>query len=100
MDGTKDVEEARKALQSGLNLIEEHFLKETKFIGGDEISIADLLAVCQLSQFWMTDEDLLADRPRVSKWLSNVKSGLSPHFDEVHKMVYHHKKQGTFTSKK
>ena len=100
MDGTKDVDEARKALQSGLNLIEEHFLKETRFIGGPEISIADLLAACQLTQFWVTDEDLLAGRPRVSQWLSDVKSGLPPHFDEVHKMVYHHKEQGTFTIKK
>lgn len=94
------MEDARQALQSGLDTIEQHFLKKTKFISSAEISIADLLAVCQLTQFWMTDEDVLADRPRISQWLSDVKSALSPHFDEVHKVVRENKAQGTFTSKK
>ena len=100
MESTDKVEEARKALQSNLNTIEQHFLKKTKFISSAEISIADLLAACLFTQFWTTDEDVLADRPRVSQWLSDVKSALSPHFEEVHKVVHDHKAQGTFTSKK
>ena len=80
-------------------MMEEHFLKETKFVNGDQISIADLLAVCELTQLWMTDEDVTADRPRIAQWIADVKSTLSPHFDEVHKMVYFHKKEKTLLSK-
>ena len=86
-------------LQSSLKMLERHFLKETKFINSDVISIADLHAACELTQFWLTEEDVLADRPRISQWLSDVQSVLSPHFDEVHKMVYLAKKKRSFISK-
>ena len=61
--------------------MEEHFLKETKFIHSDQISIAGLLAVCEFTQFWMTGEkNLVSGRPKVTQWLSDVQSALSPHF--------------------
>ena len=93
------IEEGFKTLQSSLQMMEQHFLKETKFINSAEVSIADILAVCELTQFWMTDEDVVSDRPRVSQWMSDVQSATSPYFDEVHKMVFHHKKEGTFAVK-
>ena len=33
-----------------------HFLKDSKFIYGEEISVADLEALCELTQSWMADE--------------------------------------------
>ena len=93
------VEEGQKTLQSSLDMLEKHFLKETKFINSAEISIADLLPACELIQFQMTDEDVIGDRPKITQWMSDVKSAMSPHFDEVHKMIHHHKKEGTFTIK-
>ena len=90
---TEKIEEGYKSLQSVFKLMEEHFLKETKFINSDQISIADLLGVCGLTQLWMTDEDVTADRPRIAQWIADVQSTLSPHFDEVHKMVYLFKKE-------
>lgn len=92
-------EEAFQKFQSGLKMLEQHFLKETKFIHSDEISIADLLCACDLTQFWMTEEDVLVDQPRVSQWLSDVQSALSPHFDKVHKSVLYHREKGTFFKK-
>ena len=98
---TEKIEEARKTLQSAFKMMEEHYLKETKFVNSDQISIADLLAVCELTQLWMTDEDsILSDRPRITQWISDVQSVLSPHFDEVHKWVLLQKKEKTFLSKK
>ena len=93
-------EDGLKTLQSTLDMMEKHFLKETKFISSAEISIADLLAVCELTQFWMTDEDVIGDRPKITQWMSDVRSAMSPHFDEVHKMIHHHKEEGTFIIKK
>ena len=86
-------------LKSSLKMMERHFLKETKFINSDVISIADLHAACELTQFWLTEEDVLADRPRISQWLSDIQSTMSPHFDEVHKMVYLAKQKRAFASK-
>ena len=82
--------------QSSLQMLEEHFLKESKFINSANISIADLHAACELTQFWMTDEDVVSDRPKISQWLSDVQSTMSPHFDEVHKMIYLAKEKGSF----
>lgn len=96
---TKKLEEYRQMLQSSLKTMERHFLKDTKFINSNEISIADLHAACELTQFWLTDEDVVSDKPKVSQWLSSVQSTLSPHFDEVHKMVYLARKKGVLTSK-
>ena len=95
----EDFAEATKTHQSTLRMMEEHFLKDTKFIHSDQISIADLLAVCEFTQFWMTDEkDVMSGRPKITQWLANVQSALSPYFDEVHEMVFDHKKLGTFCS--
>ncbi len=33
-----------------------HFLKDSKFIYGEEISVADLQALCELTQSWMADK--------------------------------------------
>ena len=97
---TAKIEEGYKTLQSALKMMEEHFLKETKFVNSDQISIADLLAVCELTQLWMTDEDnIISDRPRIAQWIADVQSTLSPHFDEVHKMVYFYKKEKTVLKK-
>ena len=90
----QDLLEGRQ--QSSLQMLEGHFLKETKFINSANISIADLHAACELTQFWMTDEDMVSGKPKTSQWLSDVQSALSPHFDEVHKMVYLAKEKGSF----
>ena len=34
---------------------EKHFLSRGKFVAGDEISIADLKPLCELTQLWMSD---------------------------------------------
>ena len=94
------ISEYRRMLQSALKMMEQHFVKDTKFINSDQISIADIHAACELTQFWMTDDkDIVSDKPNISRWLSDVQLTLSPHFDEAHKMVYIAKKKGAFSSK-
>lgn len=93
------LENLQGMLRSSLKMMEEHFLKETKFIHSADISIADLHAVCEFTQFWMTEEEVLSDKPKISQWMSDVQSATSPHFDEVHKMVYRAKEKGSFISK-
>ena len=95
----KRVEECQKILKRSLGLMETYFLKDHKFIISDEISIADLQAVCELSQFIITEVDPCQDRPRLAQWMSDCQSALQPHFDEVHKMLYVARDKGVFKGK-
>eukprot|EP00731_Ephydatia_muelleri_P027274 Em0019g147a len=95
----KRIEELEKILNRSLELLESYFLKETPFISGPDISIADLQAVCEISQFWMGGMDLCAGRPKLTGWMSNCREVLKPHFDDVHKMVYVARDRGLFKGK-
>ena len=81
-------------LEKTLRLLEDYFLKDTKFINSSEISIADLMAVCEMTQFWMVGEDIVKDRPRLQKWLDDCKEALSPHFDKAHELIYYLRDNG------
>ena len=80
-------------------MLESYFLKDYKFIHSDEISIADLQAVCEFSQFWVAGVDPFEDRPRLAQWMNDCQKELQPHFDEVHKMVYVARDKGIFKGK-
>lgn len=82
------IEEATEVLKKSKEMLESYFLKDHKFIHSDEISIADLQAVCEFSQFWVGGVDPFEDRPRLAQWMKDCQKELQPHFDEVHKMVY------------
>ena len=88
------VEEFEGMFKSSIKLLEEYFLKDTKFINSSEISIADLMAVCEMTQFWLVGEDGIEDRPRLQKWLEDCKEALSPHFDKVHECIYYLRDNG------
>ena len=93
------LEETAKILQKSKKMLESYFLKDHKFIHSDEISIADLQAVCEFSQFWVAGVDPFEDRPRLAQWMKDCQEELQPHFDEVHKMVYYARDKGIFKGK-
>ena len=95
----KVIEESQKMLKRSLYLLETYFLKDHKFISSDELSIADLQALCELSQFVITGVDPCQDKPRLSQWMSDCQLALQPHFDEVHKMLYVARDKGVFKGK-
>lgn len=95
----KRVEETTAILQKSMRLLEEHFLKDSKFINSDQISIADLQAVCEFSQCWITGEDLFEERARLAQWMEDCKKELQPHLDNAHKMVYVARDRGIFKGK-
>jgi glutathione S-transferase len=91
------IEEGIKALEKSKTILESYFLKDHKFIHSDEISIADLQAVCEFTQFWLAGVDPFKDRPRLAQWMKDCQEQLQPHFDEVHKSVYDARDKGTFS---
>ena len=103
MFGTEPNEEKFKEmtaiLKKSTKMMENYFLKETKFISSDTISIADLQAVCEFTQFWAADTEPFQDTPRLTQWLEDCKGELQPHFDASHKMIYMARKKGIFKGK-
>ena len=95
----KKIEETQKILGKSVKTLESYFLKDHKFISSDNISIADLQALCELTQFWLAGVDLSEGKPRLAEWMSDCQSELQPHFDEVHKMVYLARDKGVFKGK-
>nr|BAS29974.1 glutathione S-transferase theta [Cyprinus carpio] len=75
-------------LDGTLDMLENMFLKRKPFLCGDDISLADLLAVCELMQPMCSGRDVLKDRPKLLSWRSRVQSALSDSFDEAHSVVY------------
>ena len=92
------VEECKEKLLKVLGTFEKHFLGRGKFIAGDEISIADLKPLCELTQLWMSDIKPYDTGSRIEQWMNNCKEKLQPHFDNVHKVVNDMTEQGVFKS--
>lgn len=82
------LEKALSDLDGTLDKLENMFLKRQAFLCGDDISLADLLAVCELMQSLGSGRDVLKNRPNLLSWRSRVQSSLSDSFDEAHAIVY------------
>ncbi|XP_041756364.1 glutathione S-transferase theta-1-like isoform X2 [Coregonus clupeaformis] len=82
------VERALADLGDTLEKLENMFLKRQPFLCGDDISLADLLAMCELMQPLGGGRDILKDRPKLLSWKSRVQSALGDSFDEAHIVLY------------
>ncbi|XP_797646.1 glutathione S-transferase theta-1 [Strongylocentrotus purpuratus] len=70
-------------LKQGVDKIEQSFLKDNDFLCGKEISIADIMAVCEFAQFTVNGRDILKDNPKMKGYMDRVKACLQPAFDEI-----------------
>ena len=98
MDRSK-VEEAEKKLRKSIRIIENHFLANSKYLSGDEISLADLQGVCEFTQLWMPKYKAYETGSRIDQWVNDCKERLKPHFDDAHEMVYFGIKNELFKQK-
>ena len=92
----KQIQELREIFKQTMQQLEDYYLKDHKFIHGEEISIADLQAVTEFTQFWLLGLDPIEDKPRLARWVADCRDALQPTFDEVHSMVYSIRDQGLF----
>ncbi|XP_066937414.1 glutathione S-transferase theta-1-like isoform X3 [Macrobrachium rosenbergii] len=83
----KKVDEFQSRMETTLEQFETIWLKDKPFLAGSEITIADLLAACELEQPSMAGYDILEGRPILAAWYKRVKDALQPHYDEGHKVV-------------
>jgi len=69
-----------------LDIIENVWLKDKKYLCGNEISISDIICICEIDQTKMTDYDPYMNRPNLSKWKMRLVPQLSPYYEEAIKM--------------
>lgn len=78
----------RASLDETLDLIEHVYLKDQDYFAGDNMTLADLLGICELMQPFAASFDVTEGRPKLKAWMERVKMRLQPHFDEAHNLVY------------
>ncbi|XP_035771811.1 glutathione S-transferase theta-2 [Neolamprologus brichardi] len=75
-------------LDDTLDKLESMFLRRQPFLCGDDITVADLLAACELMQPLGGGRDVLKERPQLQQWSTRVQSAVGEAFDEAHSVLY------------
>lgn len=86
-----DVARQLKIMTKVLNTVESVWLEngKNKYISGSEkISVADIMACCELEQPLMAGYDVREGRPILSEYMNRIKAELNPHYDDAHKIVF------------
>uniref|UniRef100_A0A8C6SVV3 glutathione transferase n=1 Tax=Neogobius melanostomus TaxID=47308 RepID=A0A8C6SVV3_9GOBI len=79
---------AMEDLNWSLDLIEKTFIKDGGFIGGEQISIADLVAIVEIMQPFASGVDVFQGRAKLSAWKERVVQAVGKElFDEAHKTI-------------
>lgn len=64
--------------------IADYFLQDKQYIGGDEVSVADLIALMELVQLDVIGlEDLYLSNAKVKSWAERVANRMQPHYEET-----------------
>lgn len=88
---TEVIEKIRKMLIENLDVLENRWLNDTKFItNNDEITFADLSGVVNIEQVLGTKCFQLDDEkyPRINQWMKEVRNYFGEDYKEAHKYVY------------
>uniref|UniRef100_A0A3B3WZX4 glutathione transferase n=1 Tax=Poecilia mexicana TaxID=48701 RepID=A0A3B3WZX4_9TELE len=79
---------ALEDLNASLTLIEENFLQDRPFIVGDQMSLADLVAIVEIMQPLGAGLDVFEGRPKLSAWRDRVQASIGKDlFDEAHQGI-------------
>ena len=92
------VAELTAILRKSLEVMENYFLKDKKFIAGSEISIADLEFLGEVTQYWIADIDIYKGRPNIERWVEECQKVLAPHFDQLYQFIYEMRKAKTLAT--
>ncbi|XP_057216007.1 glutathione S-transferase theta-1b [Triplophysa rosa] len=82
------MDSAIENLNGTLKQFEEKFLQDRPFIVGDQISLADLVAVVEIIQPLGAGLDVFENRPKLRAWKDRVREAVgSELFDEAHQNI-------------
>ncbi|XP_073985763.1 glutathione S-transferase theta-1-like [Rhodnius prolixus] len=82
----RDIQRCKTQMVTACDSIENHWLKN-KYICGDEISIADILAASELEQPRLAGYDPRDGRPKLTEFMARVREATNPSYDEAHKII-------------
>ncbi|XP_006822345.1 glutathione S-transferase theta-1-like [Saccoglossus kowalevskii] len=82
------LKKAVAAFDNTMDKIEKIFLKDQKFLCGDDITLADIMAVPEFLQLTASGRDIAPDSPKINAWIERVRSRLQPFFDQFHTPIY------------
>lgn len=82
------VELSGKVLKASLSKMERIFLQDTPYLSSDQLTIADLLGACELTQATL-GLGMSADAyPKVTQWSHRVRDSVGAQlFDEAHQVI-------------
>ncbi|XP_041455858.1 glutathione S-transferase theta-1-like [Lytechinus variegatus] len=75
-------------LTKQLDKLENAFLQDNDWLAGDDISVADVLAVSEMMENTLNGRDVTMGRPKLKAFVDRVKDRLNPIFDEIHAEMY------------
>ncbi|XP_055010968.1 glutathione S-transferase theta-1-like [Boleophthalmus pectinirostris] len=76
------------ALNESVALLENYFLQDKPFIAGDQISVADIVAIAEIMQPVGTGVDVFEGRLKLSAWRDRVKAALGEKlFKEANEVI-------------
>ncbi|XP_039962709.1 glutathione S-transferase theta-1 [Bactrocera tryoni] len=79
----KNVSVLTECLNQNLKNFENHFLNKNKFVIGENISYADLMAICEIDQPKFIGFDPFNHHPKLGKWYDRVREELGPYYKKV-----------------
>nr|WOL43024.1 glutathione S transferase theta 3 [Osteobrama belangeri] len=82
------MDNAVEDLNTSLNLFEEKFLQDRPFVVGDQISLADLVAIVEIMQPVGAGMEVFENRPKLKAWKDRVRAEIGADlFDEAHQGI-------------
>ncbi|KAM9328989.1 glutathione S-transferase theta-1-like [Gastrophryne carolinensis] len=74
--------------------LEEKFLQDRPFLTGDEISLADLVAIVEIMQVIASGVSVFETKPKLEAWKQRVEEAIGPElFKEAHNDILNVKEQ-------
>jgi len=95
----KRIERGQAQMARCMEIFDNYFLKDTPFISSNEITIADLLAVCEFSELEILPPNFVHLSHKVEEWIARCKEALGQDYHDVHSVLYKHKAAANNASK-
>uniref|UniRef100_G1QRP6 glutathione transferase n=1 Tax=Nomascus leucogenys TaxID=61853 RepID=G1QRP6_NOMLE len=83
------VERNRTAIDQALQWLEDKFLGDRPFLAGQQVTLADLMALEELTQLVALGYELFEGRPRLATWHGRVEAFLGAELcQEAHSIIF------------
>ncbi|VVC24270.1 Thioredoxin-like fold,Glutathione S-transferase, N-terminal,Glutathione S-transferase, C-terminal- [Cinara cedri] len=81
------IAQLERRMNQTLDSIESFWLQDNLFLCGNEISIADIIGICEIEYTRIAGFDAFAGRPKLYKWKTRIASYLNPYYDETNEVI-------------